>query len=316
MQKILTIIPFWKSFDDIGFSYLAPKTLEDDILEGQILEIPFWDKVEYWIVYKIENFKEKKEKLKEIKSIKFKTPLINSYRLELLSFIAKRYFTPIHNTLGLFLPKNLVEKAIKEKLDLEKIGNYKYSFPEKLNLSEKQEKILKEIEKEENNKVLLYWITWSWKTEIYIKIIEKYLKQDKQVLLLIPEIILTNQISDRLKKVFWNNIIILNSSISPAKKTKAFLDINSWKAKIIIGTRSAIFYPFSNLWVIIIDEEHDNSYKSDSAPRYDTIEIAEKITELNGNKLVLASWTPSINSMYKWLKWEYKVLNLLEKYKK
>ena len=107
-----------------------------------------------------------------------------------------------------------------------------------------------------------------------------------------------------------------NSKFSEAKKTEYFLDIASWNAKIVIWTRSALFYPFSDLWIIIIDEEHDNSYISDQTPRYNAIEIANKISDLSWCKLLLASWTPSVNSMYKAINWDYKLLNLFEKFKK
>ena len=132
---------------------------------------------------------------------------------------------------------------------------------------------------------------------------------------MIPEIILTNQIAKKIEKVFPTWLVIINSSITEATKTKYWQSINSWDTKIIIWTRSAIFYPFSNLWQIIIDEEHDNSYLSDKTPRYNTIEIAEQISELLDIRMLLASWTPSIKSMYKALKGDYTLVNLLEKYK-
>lgn len=312
------IIVFWKTFDDVWYTYCIPDFLLWEIQKWQIVEIPFWEKIEYWVIYKIfEKLNEdiKKEKIKPIISIKNNNLFIKNYRLKLLVFIASNYFTPIHNSLNLFLPKNLVWKVIKEKLDFEKTNQYNYNFNLKFNLSDKQQEIFDKIVNEEkNNKFMLHWITWSWKTEIYIKLIERYIKNEKQVLLLIPEIILTNQISKRLIKVFWKNILVLNSTVTDAKKTQYFLDINSSNAKIIIWTRSSLFYPYNNLWLIIVDEEHDNSYISDQSPRYNAIEIANKITDLNWNKLLLASWTPSINSMYKALKWDYKLLSLLEKY--
>jgi primosomal protein N' (replication factor Y) len=134
-------------------------------------------------------------------------------------------------------------------------------------------------------------------------------------LFLIPEIILTNQLSNKIKNVFWKEVIIINSTITDATKTKYWINIYNVDSKIIIWTRSALFYPYNNLWLIIIDEEHDNSYISDSAPRYNAIEVAEKISELNWNKLVIASGTPSIKSMYKAIKWDYEIVNLLKKYK-
>lgn len=311
------VIPFWKSFDEIGFTYKIPKKFLDKIKIWQIIKIPFAKEESFWVVYEIfNNLKTnlEKEKIKEILEIVNEKSFINGYRIELLKFISKHYFTPIHNSLNLFLPKNLIEKVKKGKLS-EKISDYKYFQEKNIILTENQENILKQIEKSNENKFLLFWVTWSWKTEIYIKLIEKYLREGKQSLLLIPEIILTNQISERLKSHFWKDIIVLNSTVSDAKKTKYFLDIESLNAKIIVWTRSALFYPFSDLWIIIIDEEHDNSYISDQTPRYNAIEIANKITELNWNKLLLASWTPSINSMYKAVNGEYKLLSLLKKFR-
>ena len=133
---------------------------------------------------------------------------------------------------------------------------------------------------------------------------------------MIPEIILWNQILERIQKVFWKDVIIINSTIPDAKKTKYFLDILHNKAKIILWTRSALFYPYNNLGLVIMDEEHDDSYISDNSPRYNSGTIADEIADLTGIKLIRASGTPSIKSMYQGIKWKYEVINLLEKYKK
>ena len=311
------VVPFWKSFDDIWFTYKISENLKEKIRAGQIVEIPFWKEKMIWLLYEtFEKIPEKMDesKIKEIISIVSEKNFLNYYRIELLKFISKNYFTPIHNSLSLFFPRNLIEKIKKWKLVI-KASEYNYFSDENKILTKVQEKIFEEIIISEENKFLLFWVTGSWKTEIYIKLIEENLKKWKQSLLLIPEIILTNQISERLKKYFWNDLIILNSTVSEAKKTKYFLDIFENKAKIIIWTRSVLFYPFADLWLIIIDEEHDNSYISDQTPRYNSIEIANKITDLVWNKLLLASGTPSINSMYKAICKDYKLLNLLEKFK-
>jgi primosomal protein N' (replication factor Y) len=118
----------------------------------------------------------------------------------------------------------------------------------------------------------------------------------------------------RLKKVFWEQIIILHSGVSAAKKSQLWIDIYTWNAKIIVWTRSSLFYPYSNLWTIIVDEEHDNSYISDNAPRYNALEVAEKITDVYNIPLLLASWTPKVTTMYRWLKWDFTLLQLLEKF--
>jgi primosomal protein N' (replication factor Y) len=163
---------------------------------------------------------------------------------------------------------------------------------------------------------LLYGITWSGKTEIYIKRIQQQLENNKQSLLLIPEIILSNQLSTKIKQVFWDDVLIINSTVSAAKRTSYWMDIYTGKAKIIVWTRSALFYPYNNLWLIIVDEEHDNSYVSDQAPRFHSLDIVNKISDILRIPLLLASGTPSVTTMYKSIKWEYKQVTLLEKYKR
>jgi len=316
------ISPFSKSFDEIWLIYAIPSFLIDEIKVWQIVEIPIKDSLEIWVVLNILetiNTNYDDSKIKSIINIKNNNIFITNYREVLLKWVAYYYFTAIHNSTNLFFPKNLREKIWKDKLPelSEKSNNwYKYTYNNKKTLSKEQEKIFNNIIETKKNKILLYWLTWSWKTEIYIQLIKYYIDIWKQILFLIPEIILTNQLSIKISNVFWNDVIIINSTVSDAKKTKYWIDINKKKAKIVVWTRSALFYPYNNLWLIIIDEEHDNSYISDSAPRYNAIEVAEKITELNWNKLVLWTWTPSIKTMYKSVKGELEIFNLLKKYSK
>ncbi len=313
------VCPFTKTFDEVWITYKVPDLLTSNLKLWQIVNIPFKNKNELAVVIKISekadiDFNE--SKIKEIISIKNNFIFLSNYRIELLRWLAKHYFTAIHNTFNLFFPKNLKEKIIKDKLLTENTIQVKYDFNYLNKLSKSQNKAYKEIRESKNNKILLFWLTWSWKTELYINLIKENLDNNKQSLFLIPEIILTNQLSDKIKKIFWNEVLIINSTITEATKTKNWLSINSNNAKIIIWTRSALFYPYNNLWLIIIDEEHDNSYISDSSPRYNSIDVAEKITDLNGNTLILWSGTPSIESMYKAVKWEYKLINILDKYNK
>lgn len=313
------VCPFSKTFDEVWITYSVPDFLTGKIKLGQIVEITIRNKSELWIVISLDNninIDFDKYKIINLINIKNDSIFLSNYRIELLKWIAKNYFTAINNSFNLFFPKNLKEKIIKDKLNTYNIENvnYTYNYSNTLNLDQK--KALKSIKYSKNNKILLYWLTWSWKTELYINLIKENLDKWKQSLFLIPEIILTNQLSDRIKNIFWNKVLILNSTITEANKTKNWLSINNNNSKIIIWTRSALFYPYNNLWLIIIDEEHDNSYISDSSPRYNSIEVAEKITELNWNKLILWSWTPSIKSMYKAIKKDYELVNLLTVYNK
>ena len=325
------VSPFSMSFDNIWLLYLVPDFLIWELKEWQIVEVPVKNNIELAVVFNvIKNEADFKNidnhdsidisKIKPIISIFNNNIFLQSYQVELIKWISKYYFTYIHNSLNLFFPKNVKDKIWKGKLELENQITSPQPSPAgegvtAVTLSELQSLKFDEIKNSENNKILLYWITWSWKTEIYIKLIEENLKQWRQSLLLIPEIILTNQISTKIEKAFPEQVVVINSSITEATKTKHWKSIYSWKTKVIVWTRSALFYPFYNLWIIIIDEEHDNSYTSDKSPRYDTREVAEKLSDLLNIKLLLASGTPSVKSMYKWVKWEYKIVNLLEKYK-
>lgn len=313
------VSPFSKSFDEIWLIYFVPDFLSWELGVWQIVEIPYRKTIEIALVLDINvsSWKIDESKIKSLISIKHNSDFLNNYQKKIIPWIAWYYFTPIHNASSLFFPKNLLEKIKKEKIpNFVTKSEYNYTFAKDIVLTQAQDKAYQEIKKSDNNKVLFYGITGSGKTEIYIKLIKQALDRWEQSLLLIPEIILSNQISFKIKEVFWDDVIIINSTVSAAKKTLYWCDIKMWKAKIILWTRSSIFYPFQNLWLIIVDEEHDNSYISDQAPRYHSLDIVNFITDYLKIKLILASGTPSITTMYKAIKWQYRLVNLLEKYKK
>ena len=311
--------PFSKTFDYIGLIYSIPNFLEWKIKVWNIVEVPIKSTIEVAVVLDIvTKVSIDDSKIKSIISLKNSHIHLQSYQVELLKWISQHYFSAIHNSLNLFFPKNLKDKILKDTIDKEikkrKLEVFSYNENNKILLSEKQDKVYNSIKQSKNNKKLLYWVTGSGKTEIYIKLIKDELQKWSQSLFLIPEIILTNQLATRIKDIFWNDVLIINSTISDAIKTKNWVNIYNWNAKVVIWTRSALFYPYRDLWLIIIDEEHDNSFISDSQPRYNAIEVAEKISELHNSKLVLWSGTPSIKSMYKWVTWEYELIYLLNKF--
>jgi primosomal protein N' (replication factor Y) len=238
---------------------------------------------------------------------------LSPQQLELVDFLARYYITPIHNALRLFFPRNLFEKISKQTLWKIKVSEYKYKNPEII-LSEPQGDIYKKITTKNHLHHLIYGVTGSGKTQIYMKLIQDAILLGRQSLLLIPEIILTSQIGERIQAMFWDDVLIIHSGVTAAKKAKYWMDIHSWNAKIIIGTRSSLFYPYNNLWCIIIDEEHDSSYISDSAPRYHSLDVAQRLSQLYDIPLILGSGTPRTTTLYKWLKWDFQILQLLEKY--
>lgn len=157
---------------------------------------------------------------------------------------------------------------------------------------------------------LLHGITGSGKTEVYMEVISEVVKQGRQAIVLIPEIALTYQTVNRFYRKFGDRVSIVNSKMSQGEKYDQFERAKNKEIDVIIGPRSALFTPFSNLGIIIIDEEHESSYKSEQMPRYHAREVAIELARLNKASVILGSATPSVNSYYHALKNEYKLLSL------
>ena len=213
--------------------------------------------------------------------------------------------------------KALVNKNVlkEKKVLLSTIIEDKKEFKE-ISLSVKQQEIYNEIIKSKESKYLLYGVTGSGKTLIYLHLINHYLSEGKTALLLVPEISLTIQTMNFFKNYFKENIAILHSSLSDREKYNEYLKIKRKDVRVVIGVRSAIFAPLENLGVIIIDEEHSDTYNEYSKnPKYSTKDIAIFRSEYNNAKLVLASATPLVKDYYLAEKnKEYKLLKLLNKY--
>jgi primosomal protein N' (replication factor Y) (superfamily II helicase) len=201
--------------------------------------------------------------------------------------------------------KRLVDKSIFEEyvIQEDRVNFEKNKEETKLQLSETQQKAFNEIERSFLSKevCLLHGITASGKTEIYIKQIENYLYKGKQVLYLLPEIALTTQLVSRLTKYFGNKVAVFHSKYSNNERVEVWQNVlnNSENAQIVIGARSALFLPFSNLGFVIIDEEHEQTFKQqDPAPRYHARDAAIVLASYYKAKVLLGSATPSIESFY------------------
>lgn len=207
--------------------------------------------------------------------------------LEIASFISTYYVCSLGEALSIYNP---FDKNIKQLLNEEK-------FDSKIVLSSLQEKA-KEFLKEKKQ-ALLFANTGAGKTEIYIKIIEECLNSGKQAVLLMPEISLTPQMQKRLEKVFAKSIAIWHSKITKKKKAQILQGLQEGSIKLIAGARSALFLPYLNLGVIVVDEENDDSYKSDSKPRFHTKDLSIYIAKKYNLQLILGSATPSSSSFFK-----------------
>lgn len=196
------------------------------------------------------------------------------------------------------LEKNVIrviEEDIKQDINTSIIEN-------NTKLSEHQRKVYDRIsenfDSEKFNEYLLHGVTGAGKTEIYIKLVEAVLKEGKDAIILVPEIILTPQIEKKFRKVFSDNIAVIHSRLNSKEKYNEWKKIRDGKVKICLGTRSAVFAPFNNLGIIIIDEEHENSYKQTDSPRYDAKDIAKKRGIYNKCTVIYASATPSVDLYY------------------
>ncbi len=200
--------------------------------------------------------------------------------------------------------KSLVDKNIFELYEIQTDRiNFEGTTGDLKQLNEHQEKALQEIKQsfKKQDVCLLHGVTSSGKTEIYTKLINSVLEQGKQVLFLLPEIALTTQIINRLQKYFGDKISVFHSKYSINERVEVWNNVleNKSKAQIILGARSSVLLPFSNLGLIVVDEEHEQSYKQfDPSPRYNARDTAIVVAKLHNAKVLLGSATPSIESKF------------------
>ncbi|MBP6585760.1 MAG: primosomal protein N', partial [Flavobacterium sp.] len=217
--------------------------------------------------------------------------------------------------------KVLVDKAIFEEYHLiqDRTDFDALDLNENLVLSPAQQKALDEIKLQFEQKeiCLLHGVTSSGKTEIYCQLIQEMMKTDKQILFLLPEIALTTQLLSRLRKFFGNKVAVFHSKYSNNERVEVWKQVleNSPKAQVVIGARSAMFLPFSNLGLVIVDEEHEQNFKqSDPAPRYHARDAVTVLATFHKAKVLLGSATPSIETYYNSQVQKYGLVELFERY--
>ncbi len=212
--------------------------------------------------------------------------------------------------------KNLINKNI---LIIKEEEVYRYNLittsKKEFSLNKEQQKVFNEINNSLNHQevFLLYGVTGSGKTNVYMKLIEKVIQSGKTALFLVPEISLTPQIINRFTSYF-DKIAVLHSKLSNSEKYDEWRKINEGKVDIVIGARSAIFAPLKNIGIIIIDEEHTSTYKQENTPKYNAIDIAKYRSNYHKCPLVLGSATPSIESYTRALKKDYTLVELPNRY--
>ena len=205
----------------------------------------------------------------------------------------------------------LVEKKvlIKEKIEVYRLSD-NYKIEDKYPLTKDQINVVNQVDLNKFNTYLLFGVTGSGKTEVYMELIERVINNGKSAIVLIPEISLTPQTVSRFRSRFGSCIAVFHSGLSDAEKYDEYRKIKRENIKIVIGARSAIFVPLTNIGIIIIDEEHSNSYKQENMPRYDAIDIAKWRGSYYNCPVLLGSATPTLESYARALKGVYKLLEL------
>lgn len=226
-----------------------------------------------------------------------------------------RYVCRYIEAVKCFLPGNtMAKRRTKDPFE-----NLEYEADDPKVLNPMQKKALEQIEGPLENKTqetfLLYGVTGSGKTEIYLQAMAKCLQKGRCGIILVPEISLTPQTVSRFMNRFGKeSIAVLHSKLTPAQKSVEYRKIASGKVQFVIGARSAVFAPFKDIGLIIIDEEHESSYKSDKSPKYDAMEVALKRAKAHKAVLVLGSATPAVTDFYRAGRGIFKKIELKERY--
>jgi len=210
-----------------------------------------------------------------------------------------------------------IVKIYEQEIDRKYVEHYKEERT-KFTLSNQQEKVIDEVSKEiDENKFktfLLHGVTGSGKTQIYIELTKKVLEKKKTALILVPEISLTPQITSRFFNVFGDEVTVIHSRMSAGERYDSWRRVFKGKSNVVIGARSALFAPLKNLGLIVVDEEHDPSYKqSDMIPKYNARDAAIMLASISNCPVLLGSATPSIESMYNAKAGKFKLLELPER---
>ncbi|RJQ46191.1 MAG: primosomal protein N' [Nitrospiraceae bacterium] len=281
-----------------AFTYIVPERLETRIRKGVRVLAPFRRGRKVGIVQNTENVAQgaepKQLTLKPIEEVLDDEPLISENLLNLIQWAGQYYLS----TSGMAL-KNAVPSGIFEG---RKSGRSRIVYDNEIkpmkvyDLTDEQEKALSEISKARSGAFLLHGVTGSGKTEVYLRAIEAL--GGGEAIVLVPEIALTAQIIDRFRSRFHEKAAFFHSGLSPGERISQWWKIRNGEVRVALGVRSAVFAPFRNLAMIIIDEEHEASYKQFEGLRYSARDTALARAKIEGVKIVLGSATPSMESYY------------------
>ncbi len=290
---------------DQPLTYKIPTALSQKCSVGQGVSVELRSQMTRGIVISLESkLSESVENVKEVQDF-LPDLFLESETIELAKRIADYYQCSLLRALKLFVPRTLWQGKGKRTLAKIEKEDYKKADPKMFplaplehELTAEQSKALKTIASEERP-ILLHGVTGSGKTEIYLRMILEAVKKGQQAILLVPEIALTPQMIEYFQRYFGPYLALLHSKLSDGQKLHEWFKIKSGYAPLVIGSRSAIFAPVKNLGVLILDEEHEWTYKQESSPYYETHRVAEMMKEMTGCQIILGTATPRLESFYK-----------------
>lgn len=259
-------------------------------------------------------------KLRDIIAVLDEMPIVTEEQLQLWRWIADYYVCPIGDVMAAALPAKIGDKGYSfspVKKRRVRLPEYAGEIEPFHTLDAQQANALSQIKREweVHDTTLLFGVTSSGKTEVYMHLIREQLEAGKQVLYLVPEIALTTQLTDRLQKVFGEQVVVYHSRVTDAVRAEIYRQQLYPKPRLIVGARSAVFLPFKDLGLVIVDEEHEPSYKQqDPAPRYHARSVAIMLAQMYHAKVLLGTATPSVESYYNAQTGKYGLVTMKERF--
>lgn len=309
-----------------SFTYLVPPVIEDRVMRGCRVVVPLGkSKIYTGVVLSVHDREPQGVEVKSIVEVLDDHPVVNEQQFSFWQWIADYYICPLGDVMKCGLPgamKPKDEEALKEATRKRRGSKSNLASEETIvykSLNEAQRRAMEEIidSFRTKNVTLLHGVTSSGKTEVYIKLIDRYISEGKQVLYLLPEIALTTQITERLSRVFGDKMGVYHSKFTDVQRLEVYKrQASSLPYQLILGVRSSIFLPFQNLGLVIVDEEHEQSYKQqDPAPRYHARSSAIMLAHNFGAKTLLGTATPSFETYHLARKGKYGYVQLTQRYR-
>ena len=283
------------------FHYSIPDSMERDVSVGKRVWVEFGNKRK---VGYITGFAEKADvtKTKPLLSVIDQEPIVSENMLTICQWVSDTYLCSLGEAIGATIPSVLKNGKISVKPRSPEEKKEPLDKTSSLLLTEEQDVALKsvvdKIDKAHHKSFLLHGITASGKTEVYLQAIERVLKEGKTSIVLVPEIALTPQTVERFTSRFGDLVAVIHSALIGSMRYSEWKRIKDGEARIVVGARSAVFSPVKNLGLIIIDEEHETSYKQEDVPRYHARDVAMMRAKLSNCPVILGTATPSLESYH------------------